>query len=152
MHLSQVSRYSDIINLSKLNEFISMRLSMLFIAIFLSTSAISANQCQLDDICLSFKTDKNEFSVSCRDISSVSITSRFQSRDSISIEMSENIDMLDFVKQNQYTIATFSILGYEYDKLRLDSYLKNKVRIPLNNSPKLELINKLIDCVHLLNK
>lgn len=152
MHLSQVSRYSDIINLSKLNEFISMRLSMLFIAIFLSTSAISANQCQLDDICLSFKIDKNEFSVSCRDISSVSITSRFQSRDSISIEMSEKIDMLDFVKQNQYTIATFSILGYEYDKLRLDSYLKNKVRIPLNNSPKLELVNKLIDCVHLLNK
>lgn len=125
---------------------------MLFIAIFLSTSAISANQCQLDDICLSFKTDKNEFSVSCRDINSVSITSRFQSRDSISIEMSEKIDMLDFVKQNQYTIATFSILGYEYDKLRLDSYLKNKVRIPLNNSPKLELVNKLIDCVHLLNK
>lgn len=124
-----------------------MKLLAIFSLLF-STFAMAANQCKPDDICLSFKTSKDELSIACKNIESAEIDTHIQENDSLGIRLKNNTGLSGFSVKNIGQIADININGVKYTQAVITSRMDTSIRITITSNPNFQLVGDLIKCVN----
>ncbi|EQC1412998.1 hypothetical protein ACY2L5_004357 [Providencia rettgeri] len=117
-------------------------------ALLFSTSVMAANQCKPDDVCLSFKTNKGELSIACKNIESAEIDTHIQENDSLGVRFKNDTGLSDFSVKNIGQIADININGVKYTQAVITSRMDTSIRVPVTSSPNFQLIDDLIKCVN----
>lgn len=124
-----------------------MKLLAIFSLLF-STCAMAANQCKPDDICLSFKTSKDELSIACKNIESAEIDSHIQENDSLGIRLKNNTGLSGFSVKNIGQVADVNINGVKYTQAVITSRMDTSIRVTITSNPNFQLVDDLIKCVN----
>ncbi|EMD6370812.1 TPA: hypothetical protein ACYSAQ_001168 [Morganella morganii] len=122
-------------------------MKLLVMGILFSTSVMAANQCKPDDVCLSFKTSKDELSITCKNIESARISTVIEKNDSLDIHLSGDTGLSDFSAKNMYQTAELYINGTKYSQAVITSRMSNSIRINVKDNPDFQLVDDLMKCV-----
>ncbi|MET4878569.1 hypothetical protein AB7160_01275 [Morganella morganii] len=122
-------------------------MKLLVMGILFSTSVIAANHCKPDDVCLSFKTSKDELSIACKNIESAKISTVIEKNDSLDIYLNGDTGLSDFSAKNMYQTAELYINGTKYSQAVITSRMSNSIRINVKDNPDFQLVDNLMKCV-----
>lgn len=122
-------------------------MKLLVMGILFSTSVMAANQCKPDDVCLSFKTSKDELSITCKNIESAKISTVIGKNDSLDIHLNGDTGLSDFSAKNMYQTAELYINGTKYSQAVITSRMSNSIRINVKDNPDFQLVDDLMRCV-----
>lgn len=120
---------------------------LIAVVILFSASVMAENQCKPDDICLSFKTSKDELSIACENIESANISTYIEKNDSLDIQLKGDTGLSDFSAKNMYQIAELYINGVKYNQAVITSKMSNSIRINVKDNPNFQLVDDLMRCV-----
>lgn len=122
-------------------------MKLLVMGILFSTSVMAANQCKPDDVCLSFKTSKDELSITCKNIESAKISTVIGKNDSLDIHLNGDTGLSDFSAKNMYQTAELYINGTKYSQAVITSRMGNSIRINVKDNSDFQLVDDLMRCV-----
>ncbi|HDU8581819.1 MAG: hypothetical protein KHY92_05455 [Morganella morganii] len=122
-------------------------MKLLVMGILFSTSVMAANQCKPDDVCLSFKTSKDELSITCKNIESAKISTVIGKNDSLDIHLNGDTGLSDFSAKNMYQTAELYINGTKYSQAVITSRMSNSIRINVKDNSDFQLVDDLMRCV-----
>lgn len=97
---------------------------------------------------MSFKTNKGELSIACKNIESAEIDTHIQENDSLGIRLKKGTGLSDFSVKNIGQTADININGVKYIQAVITSRMDTSIRVPVASSPNFQLIGDLIKCVN----
>lgn len=123
------------------------------VALLLSTSAMAANQCKPDDICLKIETGSDIHAVPCSGIKSTKFKYSEKYGDEFVIYVDEKYDFNRFARRNYNNGNEVSIylLNYKFNLKSIYPRLRNNIAINISHEKVYDAANKVKSCVDNLN-
>ncbi|MGJ3349447.1 hypothetical protein AAZR23_08120 [Morganella sp. Je.2.23] len=121
------------------------------VVILFSASVMAANQCKPDDVCLTFKTNKDELPIACKNIESAKISlfsTYFENNKSLAIVLKEDAGLGEFSAKNINQLAELYIRGVKYNQAVFSTRLGNSLQFSVKDAPDFQSIDSLIKCVN----
>lgn len=119
-------------------------------AFLLSASAMAANQCKPDDICVSFKpfdTKEKGFEVRCKDISQPDVSTNRYDMNVLSFQILEPVDVKNKSSITGFSVGSLYVLNQKYGEIRVESNVSDSMSTYINDDTQANIASALISCV-----
>lgn len=119
-------------------------------ALLFSTSAIAANQCKPDDVCLKFESNESTYTLHCKGIGRVEINDADSGDTFFTIFLKKEYNLYEYAKNNYKEDSVMSIFNKKF-KLTIGQRVRRVLVIPITSSEIKESTDSLMSCVKSLS-
>ncbi|MGO2337449.1 hypothetical protein [Providencia sp.] len=122
-------------------------------ALLFSVSALAANQCKPDDLCLKIEVDNDFHSVPCSGIKSAEFKRSEKYGEQFVVYVDDKNDFNSFAMRNRYRTndASIYLSNYKFKLDFLNPRLRDNIAIDISHEKIIEAANKVKSCVDSLN-
>lgn len=114
-------------------------------ALLFSSSAMAANQCKPDDVCLKFESSKSSKAIRCSSISLASITNNEEYGKVLSISVNRRNTIFRYAQENHDEVSTIHLMNESFG-LKIDKSIKEDLMMILDNQRKSKAAEALVSC------